>query len=183
MTMNVGFAAYAHRLFFEGREGYGTKGDGTVAFQDGFSLLRRRSQEFWMAIFLLLTCMCVFLVQVQPFARAGYAESLARVAFVQPYIPQDVKWNPAKAPGIVSTLKTLTLAAGNSRPDLILWPEASTPWAVKGDASMKSFVESLSTSARAPILLGSIAIETREKTGNWYNGAFVVTPDLGVQPA
>ena len=183
ITMNVGFAAYAHRLFFEGREGHGTKGDGAVVFQDGFSLLRKRSQEFWMAIFLLLTCMCIFLVQVQPFARAGYAEPLARVAFVQPYIPQDVKWDPAKAPGIVSTLKALTLAAGNSRPDLILWPEASTPWAVKGDASMKSFVESLSTSARAPILLGSIAIETKEKTENWYNGAFVVTPDLGVAPA
>lgn len=134
-----------------------------------------------MAVFLLLTCLCVFLVQVQPMARSAFSQPFARFAFVQPYIPQAVKWDPAKAPGIVSTLKALTLSAGRSAPDLILWPEASTPWEVKGDPRMKSFVESLSAGARAPILLGSIAIETKGNREDWLNGAFVVTPDLGLQ--
>jgi apolipoprotein N-acyltransferase len=181
MVMNVGFAAYAHRLFFEGREGAaGREGDATV-FQDGFSLLRKRSQEFWLAVFLLLACLCVFLVQVQPFERAAFSQPLARVAFVQPYIPQSVKWDPAKAPEILSTLRSLTLSAGDTRPDLILWPEASTPFEVKGDPNMQSFVQSLSTRARAPILLGSISTETKGNREIAYNGAFVVTPDLGLQ--
>jgi apolipoprotein N-acyltransferase len=181
MAMNVGFAAYAHRLFFEGREGPAGQEGGSSVLQDGFSLLRKRSQEFWTAVFLLLACLCVFLVQVQPFARSAYSQPLARVAFVQPYIPQSVKWDPAHAPGILATLKTLTLSAGASSPDLILWPEASTPWEVKDDANMKGFVESLSTGAHAPILLGSIAVETKGNRESWFNGAFVVTPDLGLQ--
>jgi apolipoprotein N-acyltransferase len=45
------------------------------------------------------------------------------VAFVQPYIPQDVKWHPAKAAGI-STLESTALAARGTLPDLMLWPEA-----------------------------------------------------------
>jgi apolipoprotein N-acyltransferase len=181
MAMNVGFAAYAHRLFFEVKEDSLGREGNRASFQDGFSLLRKRSQEFWMAVFLLLVCLCVFLVQVQPFARAAFSQPLARIAFVQPYIPQTVKWDPASAPEILSTLRALTLSAGDTRPDLILWPEASTPFEVNSDPDMRKFVESLSASARAPILLGSAASEKTASGENAYNAAFVVTPDLGLQ--
>jgi apolipoprotein N-acyltransferase len=164
VTVNLGFAAYAHRLFREGATG-----------------LNKRSQEFFLALFLVLACFSLHVRQ--SLNRAAFAQPFARVAFVQPYIPQEVKWDPAKGPGIVDVLEKTTLQAAATKPDLILWPEASTPWAVRGDDSMKTFVETLAKRAQAPLLLGSLAIEHADKPDErWYNAAFVVTPDGGLLP-
>ncbi|HVU32559.1 MAG TPA: apolipoprotein N-acyltransferase [Opitutaceae bacterium] len=163
VAVNIGFAAYAHRLFREGATGF-----------------NKRSQEFFLALFLLLGCLCVHFQDA--FGRYRYQEPFARVAFVQPDIPQDVKWDPAKAPAIVKVLQDTTLAAAATEPDLILWPEASTPWAVRGDPSVKAFVESLAARAHCPLLLGSIAIENSGRPDEkWFNSAFVVSPNVGVQ--
>ena len=164
VVMNLGFAAYAHRLI-----------------REGGTWLRRRSQEFLLAMFLLLVCLSVHVQET--FNRLRFAVPVGRVAFVQPYIPQEVKWDPTKGPGILAVLENTTLAAAATRPDLILWPEAVTPWAVKGDANSRAWAEALARRAGRPLLLGSIA---REKPNpaeeNWFNGAFVVDPQFGLQP-
>ena len=163
VMMNLGFAAYSHRLFREGETG-----------------LRRRSQEFFLAMFLLLVCLSVHVQET--FNRGRFSVPLGRVAFVQPYIPQEVKWDPVKGPGILNVLEQTTLDAARTLPDLILWPEATTPWAVKGDPSARAFVESLARRSRAPLVLGSIAIEQpRLPEEAWYNGVFVVDPVTGLQ--
>lgn len=163
VAVNVGFGAYAHRLFREGETG-----------------LRKRSQEFFLAMFLLLVCLSVHVQEA--FNRVRYSVPVARVAFVQPYIPQDVKWDAAKGPGILAVLQQTTAAAAATRPDLILWPEATTPWAVKGDANSRAFVESLAQAAKAPMVIGSVAVEeAKTPREQWYNGAFVVDPMVGLQ--
>ena len=163
VAMNLGFAAMAHSLFIEGQGGWNF-----------------RRPEFLLALFLLMACVSVHLQE--SFNRLQFTVPLARVAFVQPYIPQDVKWDPAKGPGILDVLDKTTMAAAATRPDLILWPEASTPWAVKGDDTARGFVESLARRARAPMLIGSIAIEnSRLPNEQWFNAAFVVDPVTGVQ--
>jgi apolipoprotein N-acyltransferase len=163
VAVNIGFAAYAHRLLFEGASGF-----------------NKRSQEFFLSIFLLMGCLAMHFQDA--FGYRSYSVEWGRVAFVQPDIPQAVKWDEAKAPEIVGILRQVTAQAAATRPDLILWPEASTPWAVRGDDSVKAFVESLAQQARAPLLLGSIAIENGGKPNEqWFNGAFVVSPQVGVQ--
>jgi apolipoprotein N-acyltransferase len=165
MTMNVGFAAYAHRLLRE---------------QDR-SLFRRRSPEFMLALFLLLVCLTT---QVREMVhRSAYTGSLARVAFVQPDIPQSVKWDPSEAPRIAATLQRLNQAAGASLPELILWPESAVPGPVKGDPQLRDWVAGLATRARAPMLIGSNAVETGADGTKWYDAAFVVAPGSGVQAA
>lgn len=166
MAMNIGLAAYAHRLFRENHRG-----------------LRRRSPEFLAAMFLLLICVATQIRQT--FDRPRHAMPLGRFAFVQPYIPQAVKWNPAEGPGILKTLETLTLATRADSPDVILWPEATTPWAIKGDAGMRTWVEQLDRAAGVPLVLGSIAIEPSAKTAgtdDWFNSVFTVEPATGLQP-
>jgi apolipoprotein N-acyltransferase len=164
IAMNISFAAYAHRLMCEGLRG-----------------LNRRSQEFFACLFLLVACVTIHVQEV--FNRGRFAVPLGRVAFVQPYIPQTVKWDPARDQEILNILEQKTLQeAAENRPDLILWPEATTPWAVRGNDNMRDWVDSLAKRAKAPLLLGSIAIERRgtpEET--LYNGAFVVDPLIGVQ--
>jgi len=163
IAMNISFAAYAHRLMCEGLRG-----------------LNRRSQEFFACLFLLVACVTIHVQEV--FNRGRFAVPLGRVAFVQPYIPQTVKWDPARGQDILNILGQTTLRAAGSRPDLILWPEATTPWAVRGNDNMRDWVDTLAKRSKAPLLLGSIAIERRgtpEET--LYNGAFVVDPLIGVQ--
>lgn len=162
VMMNLGFGAYAHRLFREGATG-----------------LNKRSQEFFLALFLLLACVCVHFQE--SFNRRGHTVPFARIALVQPKIPQEVKWDPARAPAILEVLTKTTLEAAAGRPDLIVWPEAVTPLAVRGDQAMQAFVESLAKRTGIPLLLGSIAVENpRTDKEAWYNGAFAVTPEGGV---
>jgi len=171
VAMNVGFAAYGHRLLREGATG-----------------LRRRSQEFLLALFLLLACLSIHVQET--FNRLRYTVPFARIAFVQPDIPQVVKWDPAEAPAIVRVLQAETLAAASTSPELILWPEAVTPLPARDDPGVRRFVETLARRAHAPLLMGSPAVETTAASGaggaateRWYNAAFVVTPDLGLQTA
>ena len=165
VMMNLGFAAYAHRLFREDVRGFD-----------------KRSQEFFLAVFLLFVALSVHVQET--FNRAPFNTPLGRVAFVQPYVPQEIKWDPAKAPAIMAALEQTTLAGAATRPDLVLWPEAVTPWAVRGDSNVRDFVETVVKRARTPLLLGSIAVEDVGRPAErWFNGAFVVTPDDGLQTA
>jgi apolipoprotein N-acyltransferase len=166
VAVNVGIAAFVNRLFREGEVG-----------------LRRRSPELLLALFLILVCLSV---HVQETANRGrFTAAFARVAFVQPDIPTAVKWDPSREPEIIRTLVSTTLAAGATRPDVILWPESTLPWALRGgDPSMKKFVEDLAARAKAPMLIGADAIERPDpKHEAWYNAAYVVDPQLGVQTA
>ena len=162
VAMNIGFSAMTHSLF---------------SGQGGWNF---RRPEFLLALFMLMACVSVHVQET--FQRGRYSVPLARVAFVQPYIPQTLKWDPDQGRAILQTLETVTLQAAATRPDLILWPEASTPWAVKGQATARAFVEDLAQRANAPLLLGSIGIENLDQPNErWLNAAFVVDPVTGLQ--
>jgi apolipoprotein N-acyltransferase len=189
IAVNVAFAAYMNRLLFEGPAVERRLGrrlslevSATVAEGPRDWGFRRRSQEFLLAIFLLLACLCLFLVEVQPLTRSGYDVPFGRVGFVQPYIPQSLKWDPNEAPGIVRILEHETMAVGAARPDLILWPEASAPVSVKDDPVMRGIAERLASRTQAPLLLGSVAFEGGAGSERWYNAAMLVTPDKGLSP-
>ena len=164
IMVNIGFAAYAHRLFREGARGF-----------------NKRSQEFFLALFLVLGCFCVFAITSTN--RRHFTVPLARVAFVQPYIPQSVKWDESKAASIMQTIEELTLRAAATNPDLIMWPEAVTPYAVKGQPEMQRWTEDLVKRANVQVLMGSVAFE---KSGgaepDWYNGAYLIDPVGGLVP-
>jgi len=163
VSANIGIAAFAHRLFREGEVG-----------------LRRRSPELLLALFLILVCLSVHIQETTN--RGRYAEPFARVAFVQPDIPALVKWDPSKETQIMQTLWTTTLLARDLHPDLVLWPESTTPFPLNTDPSMRKFAEQLSIRLKAPMLMGADAVEQAGADRmNAYNSAFVVDPQVGVQ--
>lgn len=162
VMMNLGFAAYAHRLFRERAAG-----------------INKRSQEFFLALFLLMVCVCIHFQEA--FNRRGHSVPFMRVGLVQPKIPQEVKWDPVRASGIMDVLTSTTLEAAAGQPDILIWPEAVTPLAVRGDDSAKGYVEALVRRAGRPLLLGSIAVEGRGGSNEaWFNGAFLATPAEGI---
>jgi apolipoprotein N-acyltransferase len=160
---SLGVAAYAHRIFFEGAKG-----------------LRKRSPEFMMALLLLVFSSFPFLGELMNAQRV----KLVRVALVQPYIPQDKKWDGAFARTVLDILEKVTLAANDrGAPDLILWPEAVTPWALYRDANVKEWLEHIAKKTGKPLLLGSVAAEIPGLDPEvWHNGAFVVDPVKGLSP-
>jgi apolipoprotein N-acyltransferase len=85
ILMNLGFAAYGHRLFFE------TELQG----------LNKRSQEFFLAIFGLLVCLSIHVQE--SVNRFHFTEPVGRFGFVQPNVAQDVKWDPTQSVTIVET--------------------------------------------------------------------------------
>ncbi len=166
---NCGFAAYGHRLFFE----HELKG------------LEKRSQEFMLAVFGLLACMSIHVSE--SVNRYHFNVPVGRFAMVQPNVPQEIKWDPSRGPEIVETLQQATAAAARRNPDVILWPEAVTPWVIVGgnDSSVRDFVEHTAAAAETTLLLGSIGIEPGAedpKDIRWINGVFKVDPVRGLQP-
>ncbi|HEX2862605.1 MAG TPA: apolipoprotein N-acyltransferase [Lacunisphaera sp.] len=157
----LGVTAYAHRIFFEGATG-----------------LRKRSPEFMVALLLLLGASFPFIRDIMGAQRVR----LARVALVQPYIPQDRKWDHAFATDVIETLEKVTLAVNDrGSPDFVVWPEAVTPWALYADANVREWLEQVVKKTGKPLLFGSVATEVPGRDPQaWYNGAFVVNPVGGL---
>ncbi len=181
IVMNLGFAAYAHRLLCEGRELLSTGGEAPGrGVRIGFA---KRSQEFMAAVFLLLVCISVHMQEAMN--RGRFARPAGTFAIVQPAIAQTLKWDPAQGPAILEVLETETLkaAALQPAPDVLLWPEATTPWAVLGDSWMQTWVGELTARAGRPLVLGSIVIENENTPQEaWWNGVLVADPTSGVRP-
>jgi apolipoprotein N-acyltransferase len=162
IVFNFGFAAYAHRLFREKQRG-----------------LRKRSPEF-MAALLTLILPTFYLI----FTETGnqQRQPFLRIAVVQPAIPQALKWDPSQSDMIFNTLGGLTARAASERPDLILWPEASTPFAVKGQPAVQEWVEQLVKKCGVPLLLGSASVTDRDTPNEtWQNAVFLIDPVSGLQ--
>lgn len=159
VCFNFGVGAYAHRIFFEGRTG-----------------LRKRSPEFTVALLILMGSTFPFLADVFGQQR----REIARVTVVQPYVPQNEKWDPARAREILATLEQLTLrAARSAQADFIVWPEAVTPFALGRDPNVQPWLESVAHKAGLPILLGTVEGPAADE-GDWHNEAVVVDPVSGV---
>ncbi len=159
---NLATAAYAHRIFFEGATG-----------------LRKRSPEFMVALLLLMFCSFPFLAE----SMGQQRHRLARVALIQPYIPQTEKWDAARATDVLHTIEKTTFDANETgAPDFIIWPEAVTPWALYRDPEVAEWLRSVAKRAGKPLLLGSVYTGGPAADPLWYNGAFVVDPLTGVAP-
>jgi len=94
---------------------------------------------------------------------------------VQPYIAPELKWDTNRERDNLKILEWHTRALNGSGSDLMLWPEAATPWPVVGDLKMTARLLKLSEEIGKPILMGSIIYERQDDL--WYNGAALAYPD------
>ncbi len=94
-----------------------------------------------------------------------------RIAMVQPSIPQQVIWDSygdeKKAIERWEQLKKLTLEANSTKPDIIIWPEASAPLSARRmpDESVHvEPVEELAQNLGTPMIIGAdeAVVEIRE---------------------
>jgi apolipoprotein N-acyltransferase len=105
-----------------------------------------------------------FLFGLGRLAGTGAGESLA-VAVLQGNLAQDVKWDPSHRERTLEIYRELTQAAARADADLIVWPEAATPFYFQVDSPFSRQVTQIAREAGKPLLFGSPAFlgERRER--------------------
>ncbi len=125
--------------------------------------------DFYAGLLMLCVALAPFFLKT----HEGDSQRLLRAGFVQPYLLD--KWMPGKASIHKETLRNLTLVTSAARPDLILWPEASTPYAITED---RAWVEAISKRTNTPMLVGAVAKSPNKDYS--YNAVCLVTPEDGL---
>ncbi len=102
-----------------------------------------------------------------------------RVAAIQPNIPQVEKFNPQFEQKVLDTLGRLTALATVAQPppQLVIWPEATTPRPLFGDETTYNFVLGAAQREGFGLLLGTLDFDAEKDED--YNVAALFT-DSGV---
>ncbi len=120
------------------------------------------------ALFLFLNIMAY-----APCQEHSSASAAARVAVVQPNIPQDKKWDASFREHILSTLDTLTRAAAVKKADCIIWPEAALPGFLEYDEGVTDFFYSLVADIKVPLLAGMATFSREGARTLYFNSALL----------
>lgn len=157
--LNVGLASYSVRIYEYAR-----------------SKRKVFCPEFYMALILFV---CMTFLQTRRTTGQERAP-LLKAAVLQPAVPQDQKWDKDFALRILERLKRNTLLLKPMKPDLVFWPEATTPYPFNGDDLMNTWANSLVNELEIPIMAGAIALEEDDR---WFNGVFLLRPQWGTFPS
>ena len=106
------------------------------------------------------------------------AKPLFTAAVVQPYIAPELKWDTERELENLEILERQTRFVASIESDVVLWPEAATPWPIMGTPQMQLRTERLVNEIGKPILMGNLAEDP--ETEEWSNGAFLVQTDTGL---
>ncbi len=135
------------------------------------------SPDLYLALSLLIASIGLFFKSLpRPDSDMGHFT----VGVVQPYISGDLKWEDALARENMATLRQMTRFVGQTECEVLLWPEAATPWPVIGSEAMRVDIETLSRELAKPILMGNLAYLDQREVDSWQNGIFLVDPDKGL---
>jgi apolipoprotein N-acyltransferase len=102
-----------------------------------------------------------------------------RVGLLQGNIPQEQKWNPAFRESIMSRYIALARQTIGDGAEIVLWPEASTPFYFDLDAASAAPVRRLVAESRVPFLIGTDQFEraTSGEPDRFFNAAVLVGAD------
>ena len=97
------------------------------------------------------------------------------VGLVQGNVPQDLKWSPAFLQQTLDNYKRLSrsvVTAGGS--DLLVWPEAATPFYYQDGGPLSRQVDSLAIESGSSLLFGSPAYRQADGQIRFLNSAFLL---------
>lgn len=142
-----------------------------VIAEFGPLLFRRVRWEFSFSAALVVA---VFAYGARTLMRARPSPGTGlRIAAVQPNIPQNEKFSAASEDQIFDQLGDLTALSASTRPDLLIWPEASTPRGMFADEINYRFVLEQAARGDFGLLLGTV--DSDPSRGEAYNAAVLLT--------
>jgi len=99
-----------------------------------------------------------------------------RIAVVQGSIPQDEKWEGENRGKILDRYEALTRTALETKPQLIIWPETSTPGYFGLDEEITQRVTKLIRSVKVPMLVGAPIGVLHGVAWHSFNSAVLLAP-------
>jgi len=99
-----------------------------------------------------------------------------RVALIQGNIDQEQKWAADKREYSVDRYRSLSLEAARQQPDLLIWPEAATPFFLQDQSELTAQVKVLPRQLQIPLLVGSPSYnQLSENQYQYFNSAFLLS--------
>lgn len=124
----------------------------------------------------LLVIVCVAGAWRMSSSTLTAAGTSMRVGLVQGNIPQDQKWDDRYRDAIIGRYLSLSRRAIGEGAQVVIWPEASTPFFLNRDGVLSEPIRALASSTRTPFVIG-----TDEASGaSIYNVASVIKADGGL---
>ncbi len=113
--------------------------------------------------------------EAQPLERR--TEQL-RVALIQGNIDQTQKWAPDHRKSSIDRYQDLSMQALEGRPDLVIWPEAATPFFLQDHSDLAAQVRQLPKQLNVSLLVGSPAYQQLSADKyQYYNSAYLFAAD------
>jgi len=136
-----------------------------------FAMLARRARRI---AYMAVTLFFLVLVSTYGVYRTDnfFTRGNAKISVIQGNIPQEFKWDPGYAEGIMRVYAGLTEQAAMDDPDLIIWPETSYPYLTDGSEGSTGEIKELALKVDSPILAGVVF----EEDGAYYNSAMLFRP-------
>jgi len=104
----------------------------------------------------------------------------AKVSIIQGNIDQSIKWDPLFRKSTTSKYIDLSFKAVREHPDLIVWPETSTPFYFFQEEALTETVLDEIHKIGTYFLIGSPAIDFNENVLGFHNRAYLIGPDKRV---
>jgi len=115
--------------------------------------------------------------RIQSIDRLISAAPTARVAVIQGNIEQSIKWDPAFQISTINKYTQLSLSAKKGNPDLLVWPETATPFYFLKNKPLSKMVQKAIHAIDADFLIGSPSFVAGRNNIEYYNSAYLVSPE------
>lgn len=93
-----------------------------------------------------------------------------KISVIQGNIAQELKWDPNFSAYIVGKYSRLTQEAAVNSPDLIIWPEASSPGLFGEDTLIFEDIFALAKKTKSELLIGTVSKDKED----YYNSALLI---------
>jgi apolipoprotein N-acyltransferase len=152
-------------------------------FSAGMVLTREQNRRWAAELFLpLITIAVLIACGLSEIRSLPKSTRTVKVALVQPSIPQTVIFDPAEDETRFKELIRLSEMALKMKPQILMWPEAALPTALRIDTNTANAVLNLVTNNNVWAIVGSDDAVPRNPINpeadviDYYNSAFAVSP-------
>ena len=140
---------------------------------------RKRSLRYGAALVLLIAVPALFGAwRYRAYDRIAARAPRLTVSYIQPSMPQEIKWLPEVRDSTFALLRDLSLEQAGRRPDLVVWPEAAAPAHLRIEKPYQRFVGDVARRLGCHLLTGSPEYRWDSLTSAYesYNSAFFFDP-------
>jgi len=102
-----------------------------------------------------------------------------KVCYVQPSVPQEIKWSPQMRDSTFKLLAELSLVQKENQPRLVVWPEAAAPAYLRLDQYYRNYVGEIAKELKAYLLTGAQEYRYNQSENRYdsFNSAFLFSPE------